>query len=132
MLIKKFKETGTVHDKIRSGRPKKLTEPALRDVTNKLERHPTKSLRCLSQETGLLLGSTHSAVQKMKFHTCKVHVVHKLKAHDTESCVNFCEWFTAFVTSKGENILDKTFFTDEAWFYLSEYVNSQNLRIWST
>ena len=54
--MKKFKEAGTVHDKIRSGRPKKLIEPALRDVTNKLEISPTKSLRFLPQETGLSLA----------------------------------------------------------------------------
>ena len=131
-MIKKFKETGTIHDKICSGKPKKLTKPALRDVTNKLERSPTKSLRRLSQETGLSLGSTHHAVHKMKFHPYKVQFVHELKAHDTESHVNFCEWFTAFVVGKGENILDKTFFTNEAWFHLFRYVNSQNLKIWST
>ena len=102
-LIKKFKEIGIVCDKIRSDRLKKLTEPALRDVTNKLERSPTKSLRRLSQETGLSFGSTHSAVHKLKFHPYKVHVVHELKAHDTESRVNFCEWFTAFVAGKGEH-----------------------------
>ena len=78
-LIKKFKETGTVHDKIRSGRLKKLIEPALRDVTNKLERSPTKSLRRLSQETGLSSGSIHNAVHKIKFRPYKRHVVRKLK-----------------------------------------------------
>ena len=129
MLIKKLKETGTVHDKICAGRPKKLTEPALKDVINKLERSPIKSLRCLLQETGFLLGSTHSAVHKMKFHAYKMYAVHELKAHDTKSRVNFCEWFTAFVADQGENILDKMFFTDEAWLHLSRYVNSQNLRI---
>ena len=29
-------------------------------------------------------------------------------------------------------ILNRTFYTDEAWFHLSGYVNSQNFRIWST
>ena len=125
-------ETGTVSDKIHSGTPKKLTEPPLRNVTNKLERSPTKYLRHLSQETGVSLGSTHSALHKMKFCPYKVHVVHELKAHDTESCFNFCEWFTAFVAGKGENILDKTFFTNETLFHLSGYVNSQNSRIQST
>ena len=38
-----------------------------------------------------------------------MHVVHEVKAHDTESWVNFREWFTAFVAGKEENILDKTF-----------------------
>ncbi|CAH1374537.1 unnamed protein product, partial [Tenebrio molitor] len=29
-------------------------------------------------------------------------------------------------------LLEKTLFSDEAWFHLSGYVNSQNMRIWST
>ena len=29
------------------------------------------------------------------------------------------------------DVLDVTFFTDEAWFHLSGYVNSQNSRLWS-
>jgi hypothetical protein len=35
------------------------------------------------------------------------------------------------LTANGEDILDVTFFTDEAWFHLSGYVNSQNSRVWS-
>ena len=70
-------------------------------------------------------------MHKLKLSPYKMHV-HILRAHDAESRVNFCKWFTAFLAGKGENILDKTFFTDGAWFHLSGYVNSQNLRIWST
>jgi hypothetical protein len=29
------------------------------------------------------------------------------------------------------DILDKCFFLDEAWFHLSGYLNKQNVRIWS-
>ena len=32
----------------------------------------------------------------------------------------------------GENILNHTFFTDEVWFHLSGYVNTQNSRTWAT
>ena len=32
----------------------------------------------------------------------------------------------------GENILNDTFFTDEAWFHLSGYTNRQNSRSWAT
>ena len=70
-------------------------------------------------------------MHKMKLSPYKVHVVHKLIAHDPESRVNFCEWFTAFVADR-ENVLAKTFFTDEASFHLSECINSPNSRIWST
>lgn len=29
-------------------------------------------------------------------------------------------------------MLDLTYFTDEAWFHLSGYINSQNYRTWAT
>ncbi|RZC41941.1 hypothetical protein BDFB_008768, partial [Asbolus verrucosus] len=43
--------------------------------------------------------------------------------------VNYCEWF---LYNMNDDILDVKFFTDEAWFHLEGYVNSQNMRTWST
>jgi hypothetical protein len=45
--------------------------------------------------------------------------------------VEYCRWFRDVITANGEDILDVRFFTDEAWFRLSGYVNSQNSRVWS-
>jgi hypothetical protein len=38
----------------------------------------------------------------------------------------------SLVNTFDDGLLEKTFFSDEAWFHLSGYVNSQNMRIWST
>jgi hypothetical protein len=43
-----------------------------------------------------------------------------------------CEWFKNFIQTKTVDILDVTFFTDEAWFHLSGYVNTKNTRLWSS
>ena len=48
------------------------------------------------------------------------------KPQDSEKRVLFCRWFENFILEKGENILNHTFFSDEAWFHLSGYMNSQN------
>jgi hypothetical protein len=58
--------------------------------------------------------------------------VHQLKERDQQSRVDYCAWFQNFLVEEGEEILDVTFFTDEAWFHLSEYVNSQNTCLWSS
>jgi hypothetical protein len=42
----------------------------------------------------------------------------------------YCRWFAHFIRG-GIDILDKVFYSDEAWFHLSGYVNSQNNRICS-
>jgi hypothetical protein len=41
----------------------------------------------------------------------------------------YCHWF---LNTFDGGLLEKTFFSYEAWFHLSEFVNSQNMRIWST
>jgi hypothetical protein len=58
--------------------------------------------------------------------------VHELKEMDNVKRVKYCRWFRDVITAKREDILDVTFFTDEAWFHLSRYVNRQNSLVWST
>lgn len=48
---------------------------------------------------------------------------------DFEKRVEYCQWFN--LNLRNDDMLDITFFSDEAWFHLSGYVNSQNFRIWS-
>jgi hypothetical protein len=54
----------------------------------------------------------------------------KLAYH--EKRIRCCEWFTNFIQPKTLDVLDVTFFTYEAWFQLSGYVNTQNTRLWSS
>ncbi len=49
---------------------------------------------------------------------------------DLAERVNFCHWFQKFI-AKRIGILDTTFFSDEAWFYLSGCVSTQDTRYWS-
>ncbi|CAI9731087.1 Macrophage migration inhibitory factor-like [Octopus vulgaris] len=100
-LLHKFKKTGSVQDKPKSGRPKVVTDTVLQNVTNKLQRSPRKSLRRLSQETRISLTSTHRAVHQLKFFPYKVHVVHELKPQDSEKRVLFCRRFENFILEKG-------------------------------
>jgi hypothetical protein len=65
----------------------------------------------------------------LKFFPYRVRVVHELKPADYGKRENFCKWFLNFI--ENDEILDITFFTDEAWFHLSGYINSQNTRVWA-
>jgi hypothetical protein len=40
--------------------------------------------------------------------------------------VQYCPWFRDANTANAEEILNAPFFTDEARFHASDYVNSQN------
>ncbi|BFZ07560.1 hypothetical protein BsWGS_10599 [Bradybaena similaris] len=131
-LLNKFIATGNVEDAPRSGRPVVNDEICL-DIQDRILKSPDKSLRKLSQQVSLPLSRLHKVLkQRLHFHPYRISVVHELKERDNQSRVNYCTWFQAFLAEEGESILDVTFFSDEAWFHLSGYVNSQNNRIWSS
>jgi hypothetical protein len=45
--------------------------------------------------------------------------------------MRYYRWIRQFVRN-GVDILQNVFFSDEAWFHLSGYLNSQNSRFWSS
>jgi hypothetical protein len=68
--------------------------------------------------------------KRIHLHPYKVSLVQELKPADYPRRVAYCNWF--FNHMNDNRTLDLSFFSDEAWFHLSGYVNSQNCRIWST
>lgn len=63
-------------------------------------------------------------------HPYKVTVVQELLPLDFGNRVRYCRWFNENLNNN--DVLDLTYFTDEAWFHLTGYVNSQNYRTWAT
>jgi transposase len=53
-LVERFRETGNTGEKRRSGRPSVLSNDSLEDIRARLFQSPRKSLRKLSQQTGLI------------------------------------------------------------------------------
>ena len=101
-------------------------------ISDSMLRSP-KSLRKLVQEEDIGLSTAQKAVQeKLKIFPYKVTAVQELKPADCEKRICYCERFTNFIQTKTVDILDVTFFADEAWFHLSAYVNTQNTQLWSS
>ena len=114
-LIKKFRETGSVADASRAGRPKVLTEVKVTEIAAKIEASPKKSIRRLSQQADVSYGSVHKALKKLlHLKPYKVTQVHELKEPDKCKRMRYCQWLRDFVEEHGEDIFDHTFFTDEA------------------
>jgi transposase len=63
-LIEKFRETGSVLDAKRSGRPSKLNDKKLMDISDSMLHSPSKSLRKLAQEKDIGLATAHKAVRE--------------------------------------------------------------------
>jgi hypothetical protein len=118
-------------DTTRSGRPSILTEKKGLDISDRMLQSPKKSIRKLSQQVGVSCGMAHTALKKcLRLHPYKITAVHELKPGDSAKRVACCKWFLDFLDHEGEDILDATFFTDEAYFHLSGYINSQNSCVW--
>jgi transposase len=61
-LIEKFHETGSVLDAEESGRPSKLNDKKLMDISDSMLWSPSKSLHKLAQEKDIELATAHKGV----------------------------------------------------------------------
>jgi hypothetical protein len=96
-LVNRFRDTGSVQDRNRSGRPSALSDDSLDDIRQTLLRSPRKSLRKLRLQSGLSYGSVHKATNILKLHLYRVHVMHELKEPDKEERLQYCRWFSRFI-----------------------------------
>ena len=129
-FVKKLGTTGGVLDIHAGGKPP-MSDQRVADVKQRLQQSPKKSLRRLSQETGLSYSTCQRAAKKAKLKAYRVTVDQELKPLDTQKRMAYCEWFMKLF-GEDDELLDITWYSDEAWFHLSLYVNSQNTRIWAT
>jgi hypothetical protein len=105
-------------EKVGSGDPKKRT-PEVADVAAIMEQSSKKSLPRLAQETELSYGTCQKILKKNIFlHMYKIMAVQELLPRDFGIQMEYCQWFLNHLNN---NPLDLTFFTDEAWFHLSDY-----------
>jgi hypothetical protein len=127
LIVKNLETKGTLLDLHGGGRPE-MSENTVHDIENRLLASPRKSLHVLSQEIGLSRSTCQRAAKKAGLHAYRFRVVQKLKQQDYNKRTTYCRWFQTF-NDENPGILDCTWFSDEAWFHLSRYVNSQNTRL---
>ena len=119
-------------EKNRNRQKSGFTPGILQDIQTAITRSPRKSLRKLSAQLGISLGSAHTAVRKMlKFYPYRMQVFQELIPGDNAKRVNYFRWFKNLIRGN-IGILDQVCFTVEAWFHLSGYVHSYNYRTWKT
>ena len=132
-LIHKFRTNGSVADAPRSGRPQTVTTAKVDEIMEHVQNTPNTSIRKCMQVTGLSYGAVQRTMRStLHLKPYKISCVNELQEADYEKRVAYCIWFADFIRKEGDDILDITFFSDEAWFHLGGYVNSQNNRYWST
>ena len=95
-LSKKLETKGTLLDEHTGGHPK-MSEETIENVKDRLLASPKKSLRRLSQESGLSRSTCQCAVKKAKLHAYRTFGVHKLKEPDQVKRVAHCRWVQTFL-----------------------------------
>jgi hypothetical protein len=117
-LIDKFRETGSVADTPRSGSPRVLTEDKILYSSDRIMQSTRKSICKLSQQAGDSYSSTQRALKnQLHLHPYKVTSILPMVQR-----LPYTFWKIYYL---------RKIFSDETWFRLSEYLNSQNGRVWS-
>ena len=97
-LLDKFRETGSVDDAERWGRPAKLSEEKLLNISDSMLQSQSKSLRKLAQQHDIGLATAHKAVRReLKLFPYKIMAVQELKTTDHEKRLRYCRWFNRFI-----------------------------------
>jgi hypothetical protein len=104
-----------------------LTEEKLDDVGARLEHTSRKSLKLVAQETEVSKSNGKIATHLLKLVPYETTFIHALQSCNPAGSVHFCTWFLQSII-EGEINLQLTFFSDEAWFDLWGYINTQNNR----
>jgi transposase len=93
-LIERFRETRNIGEKRRSDHPSVLSNDSLEDIRARLPQSLRKSLRKVSQQTGMTYGSVHRATKRFKLHPYQVQVCHELKEIYKEKRMHYCPQIT--------------------------------------
>lgn len=130
-LVRKWRTTGSIKNVTRNRTPSVRTPQLTARINEFMTRSPRKSTTRLAQQVHVSRRTCGRVLKCLKFKPYRVTAVQQLKEPDRDKRVNFCRWLLDMVA---DGHLDPLMFimSDEAWFHLSGYVNSQNSRYWAT
>ena len=131
-LVRKFDETGSVQNK-RHNRSRSMTNEEMQiGVLGLLEADRTqiKSIRKLSEESGVRQTSVHTILKLAKYYPYKISLVQELNEDDYDRRTEFCELMSNRIL-ENRNIVYNICFSDECTFALTGAVNKHNCRYWS-
>lgn len=131
--VKKFHDNGTAGDlcKASSGRPSSsVNEENVGRVEEFFSENPTTSTRRASQALGIPRSSLQRIVKsKLKLYPYKVQTFQEITSFDMARRFEFADQMLNKILDHSID-LGKIWFSDEAHFWLSGYVNKQNYRFW--
>ncbi len=128
-IIAKFLQRGTVCNLPNDGEKTALTSRVLAAVSSELAPNDPGTSTFFRQvvhqhrNEGLSYGTAHHITEALRLHPCRVRIVHELLPLDYDRRVTYCQWLLNFAQTR-PSMLNNVFYSDEARFQLSGYVNS--------
>lgn len=125
-LKKKFRETGSVHDAKKSGRPVSVRSPQNKEtVVQFYHENPGTSQVRASLQVQISRTSLRRIMKDLKLRLWRPRLVHALNEDDFDRRSQFSEWYVN-VTEEDPSVEDRILWSDEATFHLNGQVNRHN------
>lgn len=132
-LVDNFRENCTVESRKRNRKKSTLTPEKISKISEVIESQPSVSVRKLALQTDTKPTSVFRAIKTLKLRSYGAIMVQELLPADPAQRLQFCRSFLQFYRCNGcTDWLNNVFFSDEAWFHKTGYINAKNYRIWST
>lgn len=128
-IVLKFRQTGSVKDRPRSGR-KKVDEGTVIEIIGRVSTESQQSIREMSSDSDISYSTIRKVLKHYKFHPYKLHLVQSLDYEDFDRREQFCESLSE-VIAQDDNYLKNVCFSDESCFTLHGQVNTHNVRYWA-
>lgn len=125
----RFRETGHVKDRPKSGRPD-IAEETKINVLLTLQENPHTSSRQIGLDNDIDHSTVTKFLRKQKWHPYKTKLVQELIEDDPDRRLQFCEQMLE-ICNADPMFVKRIIFSDEASFHLNGLVNKQNFRYWS-
>ncbi|XP_023311368.1 uncharacterized protein LOC108904994 [Anoplophora glabripennis] len=125
----KWRETGTVKDLGKPGRPGVPNDKKL-DILVSLNENPNLSSTQLALDNTVHRSTVTKFLKKEKWHPYKIQLLQELLEDDPDRRNEFCQTMTER-TDNNPRLVKQICFSDEATFCLNGEVNRQNFRYWA-
>jgi transposase len=129
-LVSKFRETGSIKDAPRSGRPS-LDEDKQFEIVAQFVEDPQTSTRSVANICNVSQMSVVRLLKKNKFHPYKIQLVHELNEDDPDRRLQFCEEIEGLIRAH-PLFVHNIVFSDECCFFVNGAVNKHNCRYWDS
>lgn len=127
-IVNKFKTTGSLHDRPRSGRPSlRNDEETLFSVLAQAVENPRLSSRNIAKTSGISQKLVLNILHDNAFRSYKAKKVHFMEADDRPRRLRFAQDMR-LALNDDENVLSNVLFSDESLFVLRHAFNRQNTR----